>query len=59
MGPGTSIRAESISRRDWQGLYDYLHFLATEAKSVAEADETVAKRFAQLEAKALAALGKG
>lgn len=59
MGPGTSVRAESISLRDWQGLYDYLFFLATEAKSVTEADAVVAKRFAVLEAKALALLRKG
>jgi putative aminopeptidase FrvX len=59
MGPGTSIRAESIALRDWQGLYDYLFFLGTQAKTVAEADAAVAKRFAQLEAKALAALRKG
>jgi endoglucanase len=58
MGPGTSIRAESIALRDWQGLYDYLHFLATGAKTVADADAAVARRFAQLEAKALAALRK-
>ena len=56
MGPGTSIRTESISLRDCQGLYDFLFFLATEAKSVAEADAQVARRFAKLEAKALAAL---
>jgi putative aminopeptidase FrvX len=59
MGPGATLRAESISLRDWQGLYDFLFFLATEAKSVRAADEAVAERFAQLEAKALAALGKG
>ncbi len=59
MGPGQAIRAESISLRDWQGLYDYLFFLATGAKSLAEADAPVAKRFALLEAKALAALRKG
>jgi len=59
MGPGTALRAESISLRDGQGLYDFLFFLATEAKSVRVADEAVAKRFAQLEAKALATLGKG
>ena len=46
MGPGKAIRAESISLRDWQGLYDFLFFLATEAKSVAQADAAVAKRFA-------------
>jgi putative aminopeptidase FrvX len=57
MGPGTVVRAESISLRDCQGLYDFLFFLATEAKSVAEADALVAARFAKLEAKALAALG--
>jgi len=56
MGPGKSIRAESISLRDIQGLYDFLHFLATEAKSVRVADESVTQRFAQLEAKALKAL---
>jgi endoglucanase len=59
MGPGSAIRAESISLRDWQGLYDYLHFLATEAKSVAESDAIVTRRFHQLETKALAALRKG
>jgi putative aminopeptidase FrvX len=56
MGPGTALRAESISLRDAQGLYDFLFFLATEAKSVRAADEAVTERFAQLEAKALAAL---
>jgi len=56
MGPGTAVRAESISLRDWQGLYDFLFYLATEAKSRAAADESVAARFSQLEAKALAAL---
>jgi len=56
MGPGTAIRAESISLRDWQGLYDFLFFLATEAKSIHAADHAVSERFRQLEAKALAAL---
>ena len=56
MGPGTAIRSESISLRDIQGLYDGLFYLATEGKTVAQADEAVAKRFSQLEAKALAAL---
>lgn len=56
MGPGTAIRSESISLRDWQGLYDFLFFLATEAKSVQMADDEVAKRFAGLEEKALGAL---
>jgi len=56
MGPGTSIRAESISLHDIQGLYDGLFYLATEGKTVAQADEAVTQRFAQLEAKALAAL---
>jgi endoglucanase len=56
MGPGTSIRAESISLRDWQGLYDFLFFLATRAKGIAEADDAVAQRFAQLEGKALGVL---
>jgi putative aminopeptidase FrvX len=56
MGPRAAIRAESISLRDWQGLYDFLFFLATEAKSPAAADEAVAARFSQLEQKALAAL---
>jgi putative aminopeptidase FrvX len=59
MGPGKAIRAESISLRDWQGLYDFLFFLATEARTVAEADASVSKRFAQLEAKALAVLRPG
>jgi len=56
MGPGASLRAESISLRDWQGLFDFLFFLATEAKSITAADETVTKRFKLLEAKALSAL---
>ncbi len=56
MGPGTAIRAESISLRDIQGLYDALFYLATEGKTVAQADEAVTKRFSQLEAKALEAL---
>jgi len=56
MGPGSSLRAESISLRDCQGLYDFLFYLATKAKSVAEADAAVAARFTLLEAKALAAL---
>ncbi len=56
MGPGAALRAESVSLRDCQGLYDFLFFLATRAKSVRAADEAVAERFAQLEAKALAAL---
>ena len=58
MGPGTALRAESISLRDCQGLYDFLFFLATEAKSVDAADKAVGKRFTNLEAKALKALGK-
>jgi endoglucanase len=56
MGPGTALRAESISLRDCQGLYDFLFFLATEAKSVRTADETVAARFTRLEVKALRTL---
>jgi endoglucanase len=56
MGPGTAIRAESISLRDWRGLYDFLFYLATEAKPLHATDQTVTKRFEQLERKALAAL---
>jgi endoglucanase len=56
MGPGTAIRTESISLRDIQGLYDFLHFLATEAKPVRVADDLLTERFARLEAKAIAAL---
>jgi putative aminopeptidase FrvX len=56
MGPGTSVRAESISLRDIQGLYDFLYFLATEAKPVRESDEAVTERFAKLEVAALTAL---
>jgi len=59
MGPGTAIRAESISLRDWQGLYDFLFFLATEARSLKAADDAVSERFRQLEEKALAALKTG
>jgi putative aminopeptidase FrvX len=57
MGPGTAVRAESISLRDWQGLYDFLFFLATEAKPLHVTDDAVTDRFKRLEAKALAALG--
>jgi putative aminopeptidase FrvX len=53
MGPGDALRCESISLRDWQGLYDFLFFLATEAKTVAMADGEVAERLARLEEKAL------
>ncbi len=56
MGHGTSLRTESISLRDWQGLYDFLFYLATEARSVRAADDAVTQRFTQLEARALAAL---
>ena len=56
MGPDDAVRAESISLRDWQGLYDFLFFLATAAKPVQVADEAVSQRFRQLEEKALAAL---
>jgi putative aminopeptidase FrvX len=56
MGPGTAIRSESISLRDWQGLYNFLFYLATEAKSPQQAEEAVTARFAKLEAKALIAL---
>jgi putative aminopeptidase FrvX len=59
MGSGTAIRSESISLRDIQGLYDGLFYLATEGKTVAQADAAVGKRFAQLEAKGLAALRDG
>ncbi len=58
MGPGRAIRAESISLRDWQGLYDFLFFLATAAKLPGVTDRAVAERFAKLEEKALAALRK-
>lgn len=57
MGFGASVRCESISLRDWQGLYDFLFFLATEARPVPLADQAVAERFAYLERQALAALG--
>jgi endoglucanase len=53
MGPGTAIRSESISLRDWQGLHDYLFHLATEAKSLQEADDAVTERLNKLEARAL------
>ncbi|HUB67649.1 MAG TPA: hypothetical protein VL981_09210 [Candidatus Methylacidiphilales bacterium] len=56
MGPGASIRSESISLRDWQSLYDFLFFLATGARSLHSAEETIAGRFARLEARALTAL---
>jgi putative aminopeptidase FrvX len=53
MGPGDDVRCESISLRDWQGLYDFLYFLATSAKTVSAADGAVGERLAGLEAKAL------
>ena len=56
MGFGKSVRSESISLRDWQGLYDFLFFLATGAKSLKATDALVAERFRQLEEKGLAAL---
>ena len=56
MGPGTAIRSESISLRDWQGLYDFLYFLATEARTTEEADAVVTSRLSGLEEKGLAAL---
>ena len=56
MGPGSAIRSESISLRDWQGLYDFLFFLATKAPPRAAAEEDVKQRFARLEEKAVAAL---
>ena len=57
MGPGDALRCESISLRDWQGLYDFLHFLATGAQTVAAADDAVTERLARLEEKALRLLG--
>lgn len=57
MGPGTAIRSESISLRDWQGLYDFLFFLATEARPLRAIDAAVTARFQKLEAQALKALG--
>jgi endoglucanase len=53
MGPGDALRRESISLRDWQGLFDFLHFLVTEAQPVAAADGAVTERLAGLEKKAL------
>jgi hypothetical protein len=56
MGPRNLVRSESISLRDWQGLHDFLFFLATEAKSPAAADAPVAARLSRLEERGLAAL---
>ena len=56
MGPRNALRSESVALQDWQGLYDFLFFLATEATPVREADAAVAARFEKLEVKALAAL---
>jgi endoglucanase len=56
MGPGTAIRSESISLRDWQNLYDFLFFLATAAPSPQSVEAQVAERFDRLESRALAAL---
>ena len=52
---GTAIRSESVSLEDWQGLYDFLLFLATEAIDPEAADAEVARRFTGLEEKALLA----
>lgn len=57
MGPGTALRAESIALRDWQGLYDFLFFLATKAKPLRQTEMSVSERFAGLEKKALETLG--
>jgi putative aminopeptidase FrvX len=57
MGPGDALRCESVSLRDWQGLYDFLYFLATMAKSVAATDDAVTARLKKLEQKALSLLG--
>jgi endoglucanase len=54
-GAGSAIRAESVSLSDWQGLYAFLHFLATEAMSPEAADAEVLARFDRLEAKAMRA----
>jgi len=59
MGPGTAIRSESISLRDWQGLYDFLFFLATEAKTCQAADDAITERLVRLEAKLLPMLKTG
>jgi endoglucanase len=53
MGRGDALRRESISLRDWQGLYDFLFFLATEAPPLAATDDAVAARLAVLERNAL------
>ncbi len=57
MGPGDALRCESVSLRDWQGLYDFLYFLATRAQTVATTDGTLSERFLRLEEKALHLLG--
>jgi putative aminopeptidase FrvX len=57
MGHDDALRSESISLRDWQGLFDFLYFLATGAKTLAAADQAVATRLARLEEKALDLLG--
>ena len=59
MGPGNSVRSESISLRDWQGLHDFLYFLATKSRSRQAADDAVRDRFVRLEEKGLAALRGG
>ena len=56
MGDQDAIASESISLRDWQGLYNFLYFLATEAAPLAHADDAAAARFARLEEKGLTAL---
>ncbi len=53
MSGGDSLRRESISLRDWQGLCDFLFFLVTEAAPLAAADRAVGMRLAGLEKKAL------
>jgi endoglucanase len=56
MGPRAALRCESISLRDWQGLYDFLFFLATAAKTPSAAAVPVTDHLAGLEKTGLAAL---
>jgi hypothetical protein len=58
MGAGEALRRESISLRDWQGLYDFLFFLTTEAPPLTATDDAIGARLAGLEKKALRMLGK-
>jgi endoglucanase len=56
MARGNMIRSEAVDLTDWQGLLDFLVFLATEAKSPQESEAAVTARFRRLAIEAAAEL---